>query len=85
MILFPKQTIHLTMVTTYGVAYGKHSGIVQKEVHLMDRTYFWHSKCLITNRYDASDRVKMFFFMFKLYSPNKTLFLQIISMIHLLV
>ena len=30
--LTPKQTIHLTMVTTYGVAYGKHSGIVQKQV-----------------------------------------------------
>lgn len=30
--LSPKQTIHLTMITTYGVAYGKHSGIVQKEV-----------------------------------------------------
>ena len=27
-----KQTVHLTMITTYGVAYGKHSGIVQKEV-----------------------------------------------------
>ena len=30
------QTIHLTMITTYGVAYGKHSGIVQKEVHMDD-------------------------------------------------
>lgn len=30
--LSPKQTVHLTMITTYGVAYGKHSGIVQKEV-----------------------------------------------------
>lgn len=30
--LSPKQTIHLTMITTYGIAYGKHSGIVQKEV-----------------------------------------------------
>lgn len=27
-----KQTVHLTMVTTYGVAYGKHSGVVQKQV-----------------------------------------------------
>ncbi|MCQ2154861.1 MAG: ATP-binding protein [Bacteroidales bacterium] len=27
-----KQTVHLTLVTTYGVAYGKHSGIVQKSV-----------------------------------------------------
>ena len=30
--LSPKQSVHLTMITTYGVAYGKHSGIVQKEV-----------------------------------------------------
>lgn len=30
--LTPKQTVHLTMVTTYGVACGKHSGIVQKQV-----------------------------------------------------
>ena len=34
--LSPKQTIHLTMITTYGVAYGKHSGIVQKEVRMED-------------------------------------------------
>lgn len=33
--LAPKQTVHLTMITTYGVAYGKHSGIVQKQI-LMD-------------------------------------------------
>ncbi|MBR6284348.1 MAG: AAA family ATPase [Muribaculaceae bacterium] len=31
-----KQTVHLTMVTTYGVAYGNHSGIVQKQVTLED-------------------------------------------------
>ena len=31
-----KQTVHLTMVTTYGVAYGKHSGIVQKQVKMDD-------------------------------------------------
>ena len=30
--LSKKQTVHLTLVTTYGVAYGKHSGIVQREV-----------------------------------------------------
>lgn len=30
--LSPRQTVHMTMVTTFGVAYGKHSGIVQKEV-----------------------------------------------------
>ena len=30
--LSAKQTVHLTMITTFGVAYGKHSGIVQKEV-----------------------------------------------------
>ena len=34
--LSPKQTVHLTMVTTYGVSYGKHSGIVQKQVTLED-------------------------------------------------
>lgn len=34
--LTPKQTIHLTMVTTYGLAYGKHSGIVQKQVTMDD-------------------------------------------------
>lgn len=34
--LSPKQTVHLTMITTYGVAYGKHSGIVQKQVVLDD-------------------------------------------------
>ena len=35
-MLIPKQTVHLTMVTTYGVVYGKHSGIVQKEVMMDD-------------------------------------------------
>lgn len=34
--LSPRQTIHLTMITTYGVAYGKHSGIVQKEIRIDD-------------------------------------------------
>ena len=34
--LSPKQTVHLTFVTTYGVAYGKHSGIVQKQVTMDD-------------------------------------------------
>lgn len=34
--LRPKQTVHLTMVTTYGVAYGKYSGIVQKEISIDD-------------------------------------------------
>ena len=34
--LSPRQTIHLTLITTYGVAYGKHSGIVQKEVGMDD-------------------------------------------------
>lgn len=33
--LSTKQTVHMTMVTTYGVTYGKHSGIVQRQV-LMD-------------------------------------------------
>ncbi len=30
------QTVHLTLITTYGVCYGKHSGIVQKEVKMDD-------------------------------------------------
>ena len=30
--LSPKQTAHLTMIATFGVAYGKHSGVVQKQV-----------------------------------------------------
>ena len=34
--LSPKKTIHLTMVTTYGVAHGKYSGIVQSQVKLDD-------------------------------------------------
>ena len=34
--LTAKQTVHLTLVTTYGVAYGKHSGIVQKQVTMDD-------------------------------------------------
>ena len=34
--LSPKQTVHLTMVTTYGVAHGKYSGIVQSQVRLDD-------------------------------------------------
>ena len=33
-----KQTIHLTMITTYGVAYGRHSNIVQKQV-VMDNLF----------------------------------------------
>lgn len=35
-LLSPKQAIHLTMVATYGVSHGKHSGIVQKQVILDD-------------------------------------------------
>ena len=34
--LSPRQTVHLTMVTTFGVARGKYSGIVQKEVRMED-------------------------------------------------
>ena len=34
--LSPKQTVHLTMVTTYGVREGKYSGIVQSQVVLDD-------------------------------------------------
>ena len=31
-----KQTVHLTMVTTYGITPGKHSGIVQRQVTMDD-------------------------------------------------
>ncbi len=31
-----RQTVHLTMITTYGVAYGKHSGIAQRQVTMDD-------------------------------------------------
>jgi len=34
--LSPKQTIHLTMITTYGVKFNMHSGIVQRQVKLED-------------------------------------------------
>ena len=34
--LSAKQTVHLTMVTTFGTAYGKHSGIVQRQVMMDD-------------------------------------------------
>lgn len=34
--LSAKQTVHLTMITTYGVAYGKHSNMVQKQVVMDD-------------------------------------------------
>ena len=34
--LSAKQTVHLTMVTTFGAAYGKHSGIVQRQVMMDD-------------------------------------------------
>ena len=34
--LSKKQTVHLILVTTYGVAYGKHIGIVQKQVVMDD-------------------------------------------------
>ena len=34
--LTSKQTVHLTMITTYGIAYGKHSGIVQSQVVIDD-------------------------------------------------
>lgn len=37
-LLSRKQTVHLTMVTTYGIAQGKHSGIVQREV-VMDNLF----------------------------------------------
>ena len=36
--LSAKQTVHLTMVTTFGITYGKHSGIVQRQV-LMDELF----------------------------------------------
>lgn len=31
-----KQTVHLTMITTFGVSHGKHSGIAQKAVTIDD-------------------------------------------------
>ncbi len=34
--LSPKQAIHFTMITTYGVAAGKHSGIIQRQVTMDD-------------------------------------------------
>lgn len=34
--LSPKQTVHVTMITTFGVASGKHSGVVQKNVTIDD-------------------------------------------------
>lgn len=34
--LSAKQSIHLTMITTFGIAYGKYSGLVQKEVTMDD-------------------------------------------------
>lgn len=34
--LSPRQTVHLTLVTTFGLSNGKHSGIVQKQVELDD-------------------------------------------------
>ena len=35
-MLSAKQTVHLTMVTTFGITYGKHSGIVQRQVTMED-------------------------------------------------
>lgn len=32
--LSAKQTVHMTMVTTFGITYGKHSGIVQRQVQM---------------------------------------------------
>lgn len=34
--LLKKQTVHLTMITTYGITQGKHSGIVQKSLTIDD-------------------------------------------------
>ena len=34
--LSAKQTVHLTMVTTFGITYGKHSGMVQRQVMMDD-------------------------------------------------
>ena len=31
-----RQTVHLTMISTYGIKYGKHSGIVQKQITMDD-------------------------------------------------
>lgn len=34
--LSAKQTVHLTMVTSFGITYGKHSGIVQRQATMED-------------------------------------------------
>jgi AAA+ ATPase superfamily predicted ATPase len=34
--LSAKKTVHLTMVSTYGIAYGKHTGIVQRSITIDD-------------------------------------------------
>jgi hypothetical protein len=34
--LSAKETVHLTMVSTYGIAYGKHTGIVQRSITIDD-------------------------------------------------
>jgi hypothetical protein len=34
--LTAKQTVLLTMITTYGVAYGKHAGVIQKQLTMDD-------------------------------------------------
>ena len=34
--LLKRQSVHLTMITTYGISYGKHSGIVQKSLTIDD-------------------------------------------------
>lgn len=34
--LSPKQTVHLTMITTFGITSGKHSGVVQKSITMED-------------------------------------------------
>ncbi|MBQ8573451.1 MAG: ATP-binding protein, partial [Bacteroidales bacterium] len=34
--LLKRQSVHLTMITTYGISYGRHSGIVQKSLTIDD-------------------------------------------------
>ena len=34
--LSAKQAIHLTIISTYGIKYGKYSGLVQKEITMDD-------------------------------------------------
>jgi hypothetical protein len=49
--LSAKQTIHLTMVTTFGIKFGKYSGIVQRQVHAIGGAKFFLCFCAIKKRF----------------------------------